>query len=111
MSKGAQNDSDLPSTVVSDKTEHPELWGLREGIDLMDAALVAILAERMRIVEKIAKYKAKAGLEFYDPERWEGIVDAKVKKGTAVGVDEELMRDVYEAIKNSGLRINDSIRS
>lgn len=41
----------------------------RTSIDNLDAALIAILAERFRLTEKIGRAKALAGFEPMDPER------------------------------------------
>jgi chorismate mutase len=41
----------------------------RASIDNLDTALIAILAERFRLTEKIGRTKALAGFEPMDPER------------------------------------------
>jgi chorismate mutase len=41
----------------------------RKSIDNLDSALIAILAERFRLTEKIGRMKAKGGLEAMDLER------------------------------------------
>ncbi len=46
-----------------------ELEDCRKSIDNLDSALIAILAERFRLTEKIGKTKAAVGFEPMDPER------------------------------------------
>jgi len=47
----------------------PELVGLRQSIDNIDAALVHLLAERFKFTQHVGRLKAAAGLPASDPER------------------------------------------
>jgi len=46
-----------------------ELEEYRKSIDNLDSALIAILAERFRVTEKVGRVKAAVGLPAMDPER------------------------------------------
>jgi chorismate mutase len=46
-----------------------QLEDYRRSIDNLDGALIAILAERFRLTEKIGRAKAAAGIEPMDAER------------------------------------------
>jgi len=46
-----------------------QLEDYRQSIDNLDSALIAILAERFRLTEKIGRMKAKEGFEARDPAR------------------------------------------
>lgn len=46
-----------------------ELKDYRNEIDRIDRELAALLDERMRVSEKIARYKAGNGMKIYDPVR------------------------------------------
>ena len=82
------------------------LLDYRESIDLLDESLVNLLAERMRVVRKIIAYKKEAGIEFYLPDRWEGIVANRVNQGKKVGLDAAFIQDIYAAIHDGGMRLN-----
>ena len=47
----------------------PVLAGFRKSIDNIDAALIHMLAERIRITQAVGEYKAKATLPPADPSR------------------------------------------
>ena len=46
-----------------------ELAGIRESIDILDAALIHMLAERFKFTQKVGKLKATNDLPPSDPER------------------------------------------
>ncbi len=45
------------------------LYGIRESIDNIDAALVHLLAERFKFTQTVGRLKAEHGLPAADPER------------------------------------------
>jgi chorismate mutase len=47
----------------------PQLEGLRESIDNIDAALIHLLAERFKCTKAVGQYKATHGLPPADPAR------------------------------------------
>jgi chorismate mutase len=52
-----------------DNSSIEQLVDCRKSIDNLDAALIAILAERFRLTEKIGRTKVKGGFEARDLER------------------------------------------
>lgn len=47
----------------------PDLESLRKAIDAVDAQLLELIHERVRLVLEVGAYKARHGLAIYDPER------------------------------------------
>jgi chorismate mutase len=55
--------------MAIDESVPPELTGLRQSIDNIDAALVHLLAERFKFTQEVGKLKAREGLPASDPGR------------------------------------------
>ncbi len=54
---------------MSQNDSSPELTGLRQSIDNIDAALIHLLAERFKFTQQVGRLKAATGLPPSDPER------------------------------------------
>ncbi|KEO54051.1 chorismate mutase [Thioclava pacifica] len=72
----------------------------RELIDALDAELIALLADRTRIVERVAQIKHRDGLAARLPDRVEAVVSNVKEKAAEAGMDpalaERLWRDMIE---------------
>ncbi len=55
--------------MADDHSVPPELIGLRQSIDNIDAALVHLLAERFKFTQEVGRLKVREGLPPSDPER------------------------------------------
>lgn len=84
-----------------------ELDDLRVSIDLLDSALVTILAERMRLVKKVGSYKKQHNIAPLMPERWISVLTSKKTLGESLGVSAELIEEIYTAIHENALNIED----
>ena len=71
---------------------------LRERIDRADETLIAALADRMRIVDEIGRYKWENNVSILQPERWNEIITSRVKSGVRRGLSERCLRDLYRCI-------------
>lgn len=75
-----------------------ELGSLRHRIDAIDERLVALLGERMRVCEDVARYKAAAGIPVVQPERAAGVVERCAEMGAATGLRPGFVRRLYELV-------------
>ena len=71
---------------------------LREKIDTADERLIAALAERMRIVDEIGRYKRDNNVSILQPDRWKEIVASRVQAGIRNNLSERFMLDLYRCI-------------
>ena len=76
---------------------------LREQIDTADETLISALAERMRIVDAIGRYKQKNNVSILQPERWKEIITSRVKSGTQCGLSKRCMLDLYRCIHTESI--------
>lgn len=73
----------------------PELASLRDQLAEKDQELVAILAERMRLIREVARVKADRGLPSFDREREGAHLDDLLARAADVGVPDDVVRDVF----------------
>lgn len=53
---------------------------LRSGIDEIDLEIIKLMEKRWKIAKEIGRIKKEKGLDIYDPEREEDIVNALTEK-------------------------------
>lgn len=80
-----------------------QLQGLRKSIDLIDDSIIKLLAERLRIVKKVGRYKKERDIPPFDQKRWKKVLDSKMVKAKALGLDPELVRKIYNTIHKFAL--------
>lgn len=69
---------------------------LRKQIDRVDSDLIQMVAKRLKIVEKIAKYKAEKSLEIVDAKREKELLSKWSGLFASEGIsDEKFVRDLF----------------
>ena len=75
-----------------------DLAGLRERIEELDRRLLALLKERMGIVEQVAGAKLQTAAPFRDPQREEQVLQRVRHIGVGLGLDAHRVESLYRAI-------------
>ena len=90
-----------------DSTPPPQeqLEKLRERIIAVDDEIIQLIGERRDLVLEIGRCKEALGLPVLDPAREARVVRRVAERSRALGVDEELMRDVMRRIISSARQI------
>ncbi len=90
-----------------DSTPPPQeqLEELRERIIAVDDEIIQLIGERRDLVLEIGRCKEALGLPVLDPAREARVVRRVAERSRALGVDEELMRDVMRRIISSARQI------
>jgi chorismate mutase / prephenate dehydrogenase len=78
--------------------EGKDLSQLRAELAAKDTELVALIAERMRLIRDVAKYKAENGLPSFDREREGALLETLLAKAEAAGVPTDVVRDVFASL-------------
>jgi chorismate mutase / prephenate dehydrogenase len=73
----------------------PELASLRDELARKDQELVALVAERMRLIREVARVKAARALPSFDREREGAHLDDLLARASDVGVPDDLIRDIF----------------
>lgn len=76
---------------------------LRKEIDVIDDALLNLLAKRMEIVQKIGEYKQKRGLPALDQKRWDALLTRLTSKAKATGIDPNFVKIIWNSIHKYAL--------
>lgn len=75
-----------------------ELTELRQQIDALDTQLIALLAERISLVQQVGAVKSTVGLPIYDPHREAMMIKACRDKARAYGMSPQLIEDVLRRV-------------
>lgn len=89
-------------------SQNPEvisrLDSYRELIDELDLKLIDTLAERMKIVREIGKYKKEKNLTILQADRWNEIIQDRLAKATPKGLSEDLMKEILQLVHKEAIR-------
>lgn len=98
-------DENLMASICDDL----ELDVLRQSLLNLEKSLCLILAERFKTVKRIGSYKRRLGVPYLDGIRWRHLLDHKVAAAESVGISPSLIKEVFTAIHEVSLCIEDSI--
>ena len=92
---------------MTDSTEQqPDpLEELRERIIAVDDEIIQLIGERRDLVLEVGRIKESLGLPIMDPAREARVVRRVAERSRALGVDEELTRDVIWRIISSARQV------
>ena len=85
------------------------LRALRKEIDAVDAEIVGLIAERLRIAEEIGREKRKDGKLIVDGDREQTVMRNIRRVATAKGVSVNHIEAIYEQIINASRRTEELI--
>ena len=75
-----------------------EIGTLRERIETIDRQIIALIAERLRIVEDVAEAKLASAAPFRDKEREELLLQRLRSQATAAGLDPHQVERMYRVV-------------
>jgi chorismate mutase-like protein len=82
-----------------------KLDGLRGEIDRIDDEIVELLGQRFALLRDVAAYKRSRGIPVVIPERITEVVERCVARGEPLGLDPQLLRDLYARIIDEACRV------
>ncbi len=88
----------LPDSTAGAQARFEEL---RERIIAVDDEIIKLIGERRDLALEIGRIKESLGLPILDPAREARVVRRVAEQARALGVDEELARDVIRRILSS----------
>lgn len=95
----------LSSLVIRDTVKHTEdLSDLRRQIDEIDEQILEIMAKRMRVSCEIAQYKKENDVQVLQAGRYDEILTKRSQDGVSMGMSEEFVKEVFEAIHAESVR-------
>jgi len=94
------------NTTVSTK-----LNALRKEIDAADQALLAALGTRFKSVKKVGSIKRANDLPVVQKNRWQEVVEDRLKRAKKLGVSEEFTRSLLKLIHKEAVRIQLNLKA
>ncbi len=95
----------MNTLVIRDTTQSTEnLTSLRRQIDELDEGLLELLAKRMRVSREIGTYKKEHNMPILQAQRYDEILQHRVKQAEEMGMDAEFMKTVLVAIHEESVR-------
>ena len=81
-----------------------DLLPLRQELDMIDSQLLELLSRRMKISASIGAIKREHNMPFFQPERWQQVLDKQIANGRNLGLDEQFVKELSEKIHGESLR-------
>jgi chorismate mutase len=102
--------------TVRDKDSDAPQWKenidqLRAKIDIIDENLLYALGSRMKISRKIGEYKKSNNIAILQTSRWDAILAKVVEAGAEYGLPEKFIKDVFNAIHEASVEVQNEIIS
>ena len=86
-----------------------KLDGWRNQIDVIDEKVISYLSKRMKIVQKIGKFKKDQNISTFDKNRWQKVLNTNIKKGEALGLSKEFIKNLLHLIHKYSRRIQEKV--
>jgi chorismate mutase len=92
-------------TTSEDLDFNNKLHQLRRVIDSIDIELLQLLAKRLEIIQDIGVYKQENNVTFFQPERWQEILQSRSRTATELGLDRGFIKRIMAEVHKEGLII------
>lgn len=83
---------------INSEEYHAALEKLRQQINHLDDELIQILAQRMRVAEKIGQYKKDNNITILQTTRWNEIIEKAFAKADRLGLSKEFITKYFDAV-------------
>ena len=96
---------------LSSKEWKENIDQLRAKIDVIDENILYALGSRMNISRKIGEYKRDSNIAILQTSRWDEVLARVICKGKEHGLPEGFVRDVFNAIHEASVEVQNEIIS
>jgi len=93
----------LRETRITNHRLIDTLTELRKQIDYFDDEMMKIFEKRMKISEIIGENKKKSNITILQPQRWNEILEKRIKMGTRMGLSQEFVAKIFRAIHQESI--------
>jgi len=90
--------ADIGNTVIAHTLED-----LRQEIDKFDDKLLEVLEKRMKIADRIGKYKKENNITILQSSRWDQLLTKRIDDGDKKGLSEDFIVKVFRAIHQESI--------
>ena len=102
--------------VVRDKDSDAPVWKenidqLRAKIDVIDENILYAFGSRMNVSRQIGEYKKENNIAILQTARWDKVISKVVEKGKDYGLTERFLKEVFTAIHEASVEIQNEVIS
>lgn len=83
---------------IMNEDQFPDLVQMRGDISTIDRQIIALLGDRMRIIQKIAAVKKDKDISVYQEKRWQELVEQHIRSGELEGLNINFITKIFENI-------------
>jgi chorismate mutase len=95
----------------AENNQQESLQAYRAEIDKLDAQLIQVLGERMKVVNAVGRYKASHNLPVLQSKRFEEIVQKNIQLGQQAQLSETFIKAIMHAIHQESLAKETALQS
>lgn len=82
---------------------------LRDNIDKMDDKLINLIEDRMKIVDRIGRYKKENNITILQNKRWDDMLKSRLVLGERKGLSNDFINKIFRAIHQESINKQTSI--
>ena len=100
---------DLMSSLIireqsfDDVIIHSDISAFRDQIDSLDREIIALLAERLKVVRQIGEIKGEFDIPVLQPKRWQEILKQAKANGSRAELTTEFIEELFKAIHQESI--------
>ncbi len=106
-----QNKLKVRDSATTNPSYNEIIEQLRAEIDVIDENILSALSSRMRISQQIGEQKKLNNIAILQTSRWDKVLKKVIAKGEDLGLSEELISDVFNAIHEASVELQNEIIS
>lgn len=91
------------------REEDDLLAKLRRQSNAIDYEILELLARRMEVVKQIGHYKKAHNMTILQVRRWKEVVEDRLEKGASLGLDDDFVKTVYDALHAYAIKIQSGV--
>lgn len=76
----------------------------RDQIDSIDAQLIELLSQRMKIVDEIGRYKSENNVTILQLRRWENIIRTRTEQGKKLDLTDEFIKKILQIVHKESIQ-------
>ncbi len=101
--------SGLQQQVQAESSTTSALESWRSEIDILDKSLMELLALRKDLVKEIAKCKQDHNIAIVQLERWRAMVRKRLEDSKQLGLNQQLVTGIFDAIHADSVQVQQSV--
>jgi chorismate mutase len=82
---------------------------LRGEMDSADSILLEALGKRIEITKKLGEYKKSHNMTILQVNRWQLVLEDRLRQAQHLGLDEKLVKDIYQILHNQSVKIQSEL--